>query len=489
MKHWISAIRAILFIGAFILVNHCSGQESVTKRKEETMSAQKDSRVFFYPRIELEEGFLIIHIDVQNISEKTVSIYTFVPACLRFEIEEKDGEFTPWLRIPSRKKLRLPEKDEFIEIGPDEMQDSVFSLEVAPFEKFGKRAFKIGSEYYFKKLPKKVKYRFVYEVSKDVIERAKELKITNLFKGPAFPDSEPNYLITYDNKQVLEMVAKGDTEAFCYLRPGDHSVLPELDKLLKSSDFDVKDSAIYTLIATGLPEAAPMLVKFIETEESDQLRGHAIYGFLKIHPPSIRDELIRLTTIKPIVEDEFPDMMRSYLIQAIGLMNDPSNLEPLRELEKKLRPIADESEPFVDSLDYVFLATYARLGDSESAEKLVDTLLKLESTRDLIDTLHQIEYCKSSIVARGLIKLFNDKRKGTRIAPCVAWKGPPDSPEEAQRRRDFEERAYVFVRDDALYAVTRILKDVDWGFNPSPLRRYTEQEFEMVKKKVQSLVK
>ncbi len=488
MKHRINVVCPVLIISAFILVYYSSAQEPVTQKKEETMSVQKDNRVFFYARTESEEGFRIIHIDVRNISEKTVSICTFVPACLRFEIEEKDGKFTPWLRIPSRKKLRLPEKDEFIEIGPDEMKYSAFSLEVAPFEKFGKRAFKIGSEHYFKNLPQKVKYRFVYEISKDVIGRAREFEVTNLFKGPAFPGSEPGYLITYDNKQVLELVAKGDPEAFCYLRPGDHSVLPELDKLLKSSDYDVKENAVYTLIATGLPEAAPMLVKFIEAEENDQLRGYAIYGFLKIHPSSIRDELIRLTTSKPIAEDEFPDMMRSALIQAIGLMDDSSNIEPLRELEKKLRPIADESEPFMHSLDYAFLATYARLGDSESAEKLVDSVLKLKS-RDWVGTIQHIDYCKSPIVARGLIKLFDDKRKGTRIAPYVSWKGAPSSPEEAQRRRDFEERAYVFVKDDALYAVTRILKDVDWGFDPSPLRRYTDQEFEMVKKKVQSLIK
>jgi len=491
MKHWINVISNIFLIIIFILVNQCSGQELATKKGREAMSAQKDFRVIFYPRIEFKEGHQIIYIDVMNFSEKTVSICTFIATCLHFEIKEKDGRLTSWSRISPElddgKGLRLPQKHQFVEIGPGERKYAVFSFEVAPFEKLGGRAFKLGSDYYFKDLPKKVEYRFVYEVSyQEVIEKAKEFHVTNLFKGPAFPNSEPNYLITYDNQDILEMVAKGDTNASVYLRPGDPNVLPELDKLLKSSDFEVKQTAVYTLIATDLPEAAPMLVRFIETEEDQQLRGYAIQGFLKIHPPSIRDELIRLATSKPIAEDEFPDMMRSYLIQAIGLMDDSSNLRPLRDLEKKLLPIHSISEDFIYSLDYAFLTTYARLGDSKSAEKLVDTLLELEQ-RDLQDTLQKIEYCKSPIVAKGLTRLFDDKRYGTRIAPFIDYGLPPATPEEANRRDKIEKMAYVFIRDDALYAVTRILKDVNWGFNPSPLRRYTEQEFEMVKKKVKSL--
>jgi len=247
-----------------------------------------------------------------------------------------------------------------------------------------------------------------------------------------------------------------------------------------------KEDIIFAIIDTGLPDAAEYLVKIAESEGDGQLRSFAINGFLKIHPKAIRDDLIRLAESKSLEEDEFADMQRSVLIRAIGLMNDRSSLDALRQLERRMRSV--KSLYYYDSLEFNFLATYARLGDKDAARRLVGKVLML-GQQELIDALRKLVYCESLTVAERLAELLDDDRRGSRTHPYRDYRGPPSSDEEAKRRLMIDEDAYVRVKDDALHAITQMLGRRGWGFDPEPLRRYSEEEFGLARRKLESLVR
>ncbi len=263
----------------------------------------------------------------------------------------------------------------------------------------------------------------------------------------------------------------------------------DLSDKISLKDWNTKYSALVELIDSGSAESAQLLLKIAKEDEDFQFRGIAIKGFLKIHPAGILDDLAELAKSSVVANDEFPDMLRSWIILAIGSINGKKSIVVLKKLEKELKPVeASREMHFESSLEFSFLMAFSRLGQNDSAKKLVELLPKIEQ-RELVNALNEIGYCNNQIVAAGLAKFFDDKRIGSRIAPIRDYAEPPKTQEEKQKREEIEKAAHVSICDDALFAITQILKGIDWSFNPNPKRHYSDKEFALARKKIEAFGK
>ena len=433
--------------------------------------ASARDQVFFYPRVVYQGGLPNVEISASHRSRRPVSVCVASTSCLTLEYKGKGGAFVAWKPQGGSKPIS---RRDFVTLKANKGK-VVFKLALRPLPAKGKRAFAVGSSHFFGALPSKVEYRFRYRVGPQVVAAARRLGVRRLYAGLALPSSSPNHLRTYETSEVLALVARGDPSASIYMRPNDATVLRKLRKLLRSPKFSVKESAIRTTVATGLPGAARMLVAVARREKNQQLRAFAINGFLVLHPKSIKDDLIRLAASKRIGRDEFPEMMQATLVRAVGLMGDRAYLADLRKLQKRLGP---SRQSFKHSRTFAFLLAYARLGDKQAPARLVARLKKLPP-RDLAACLRRLPYARSAALARALRVFFTDTRRGPRVAPHVHWRAPRT---KADRRRmaEFEKRAYVRIKDEALFDVMRMLPGEPWGVALLPLRKYKAAEFRKV---------
>ena len=429
---------------------------------------RKPAPVSLFPTVEMKAGVTTIVIRAYSRSPRPIFVCRDERECLLLEVEGKGGAYRAWRRLPA--KAAALDRGAFVKLVRGKGR-VLFRLPVVPLAARGRRSFQVGAAHYLAALPSKVKYRFRYRASAPARSAARRLQRRPLFAGPAGPSSSPNFLRTYENSEVLDLVAKGDPSASSYLKPGDPKVLPRLRRLLRHKRFSVKESAIRALIATRLPPAAKLLVRVAEREKNQQLRAFAINGFLKLHPPSIKDDLIRLAASRVLARDEFAEMMQATLIKAVGMMDKPRYLVDLKKLERKL---PRSKAPFEHSTRFAFLLARARLGDARAPKKLLTRLRKLPPA-ELASCLRVVPYCRSRALAAGLGALLTDGRRGSRIAPHADFVRPRTA---AARKRiaDFERRAYARIKDDALYAAAGLLPGAKWGFDPKPLRRYTSAE-------------
>jgi hypothetical protein len=446
---------------------------------EHRMGPHGEYHVIFYPEAG-PKGWHSITIKVRNMENFPVAVCTEVSECLRVEVDRGGGIFEAWktsFRKPDYGRLN---ETCFATLAPGEWK-VLFDLPVETVFEDGKKIVKIGSDHFFENLPGMIEYRFVYEASQTAVTSGVDHLGLNLFYGPALPGSSPNYLYTYSNSDILAKVEKGDTDASYYLTPKDPKVLDKLAGLLRTSrSFDVKQSAIRTVIATQLDEAAPILMHFVLHEKNQQLIYEAIHGFLEIHPAAMAQDLADLADSALVDGLGYPDIARQSLIRAIGMIGGEKSLAILKGLEKRLRGKKETSDKLYNSNRYILLTAYARLGEKSAAKDLMDILARMESY-DLADALRDLDYTRSPQVAAGLMRFFNDGRQGSRVRPCRT-SSAPRTPEEKKVIEDYERNAYVSIKDDALWAATRILPDEKWPFEVIPLRHFTPQEFDAAKK-------
>ncbi len=444
------------------------------------MTEERD-RVAFYARVELRDGHPDIEVSAKNYSPRPVWVCRNPHHCFELRIERAPGSWEPWSR---RDDPAAPRKEDFILLGPDDGVD-LFALPVRP--EGNSRAFRFGALHLVTDLPVEAEYDYAYVLGDAARRAAVSWGRVPVFEGPEGMGSTPNRLVTPDNAEVVRRISAGDRGASQYLKPADPSVLPELDRLLRSPGQEVREAALHGLIATRLPEAATLLVRTVEAEEDGQIRSLAVGGFLEIHPESVLEDLLRLAESPAFRQAEFPEALQATIMRAIGLMGNPRHVEVLEGLEKKLVASGSASSfwgpaKFPDARRVSFLMACARLGDKAAASEMLKSLQGRE-VHELERCLVELPYCRSLDVAEGLMEFFGDTREFTS-GPCVQVE---PTPEGNATLIEWQERCTFAIRDHALLAITRILPDVDWGFDPLPLRRYSPREFERVRERIRVL--
>ena len=281
--------------------------------------------------------------------------------------------------------------------------------------------------------------------------------------------------VACDDAQIVQAIAAGEPDGSTHVKPGDKALLAKLVPLLASDRFEVAEEALRAAIATGVPEAAPLLFGVLAKPGNLQLRVAAASGFLTIHPKGIATQIFEALAKENGAGET--DMLVWPLVQAIGLMDDPALLGELAKAEARLVP-AGKAQVAPHSMATAFLLVRARLGDAAAVAALGQHLG--ERDERLVDFVHDLAYAKSWAVARTLVPLLGDLRQGTRVKPWADFAAPRNEQQRKAIER-FEKDAYVRLGDDALATITEMFPAEKWGFAPAPLRRYAPAEVARVK--------
>jgi HEAT repeat protein len=244
-------------------------------------------------------------------------------------------------------------------------------------------------------------------------------------------------------QQIVDKLRQKDWSLIEQQRIGPEAA-PEIAKLLKDSDTEVREITLHALDQAGGTTARQGLLRALDDSE-DMVRATAAR---LLHNRYTAEELPVL--LKQIAENE-DEYVREQAALIVGKIGDASAIAPLE------RQAAIERDGHAKQAMSLALA---RLGDRAHLTEYVNRLRR-DDPKARASALHELDYLNERRLVRFVLPLLDDKRDAENVGPSHA-------------------HYWIRVCDVAINALDALLRH-PFPFAVTPFQRYSDQQLQQAK--------